>query len=220
MERAYYHCQHCHQGHCPSDAVRGLSAAETTPGALEVISMAGVLASFAHAAEDVLRRLAGLRGHRDTPDRDGGQGCRRPPQRRLSLRPGHALGLAQGCRGKDLCLHRHRRHRGPQQGPKAAAAEGKMATLAMVYNPVPEDRRRWARSRARRPPWQVRYPASLHSQAGLGNRCVVRRPRWDRSGRAPACAFGRRGRAGSLAAASLRPGGGGDFGLPPTIVRL
>ena len=31
-----------------------------------------------------------------------------------------------------------------QQGPGGAAAEGRMAYVGMVYNPVPDDRRRWA----------------------------------------------------------------------------
>ncbi len=32
----------------------------------------------------------------------------------------------------------------PQQGPAAAKADGRMATVAMIYNPIPEDRARWA----------------------------------------------------------------------------
>lgn len=39
----------------------GLTAADTTPGALEVVSMAGVLGGFAAAAGVVLRRMSGLR---------------------------------------------------------------------------------------------------------------------------------------------------------------
>ncbi|HEU5117736.1 MAG TPA: hypothetical protein VFT74_14000 [Isosphaeraceae bacterium] len=57
----------------------------------------------------------------------------------------------------------------PQQGSGARKAEGRMCTMAMVYNPIPEDRDRWARpSASRRPPWQARYVASLEDQASLG----------------------------------------------------
>jgi hypothetical protein len=34
-----------------------------------------------------------------------------------------------------------------------------MATVAMVYNPIPEDRARWADPAGRRPPRQARYLA-------------------------------------------------------------
>jgi hypothetical protein len=56
----------------------------------------------------------------------------------------------------------------PQQGPGGAAADARMATVAMVYDPVPEDRRRWAKPSGPRPPCQARHLASLHGQASLG----------------------------------------------------
>jgi hypothetical protein len=155
FERAYYHCPHCHQGTCPSEAVLGLTAADTTLGALEVVSMAGVLGSFADAAEDVLRRLSGLRLSESTVARlteavgqDVGD----------RLNTGEVFGPAtpwawhQDAEGK-TCAYLALDATGvPQQGPKASAAEGKMATVAMVYirsrrvasrgpSPRPGDRR-------------------------------------------------------------------------------
>jgi hypothetical protein len=57
----------------------------------------------------------------------------------------------------------------PQQGPDGAAAEGKMATVGMIYNPVPEDSIQWADPTAkRRPPWHARYLATLEGQTTLG----------------------------------------------------
>jgi hypothetical protein len=45
-----------------------------------------------------------------------------------------------------------------------------MVAVAMVYNPVPEDRSRWARPAARhRPGWRARYVASLEGQSALGD---------------------------------------------------
>jgi hypothetical protein len=43
-----------------------------------------------------------------------------------------------------------------------------MATVAMIYNPIPEDRARWANPQGSRPPWQARFLASLEGQAALG----------------------------------------------------
>src|SRR5262249_49447235 len=55
----------------------------------------------------------------------------------------------------------------PQQGPDRVAAEGRMASVAMVYNPIPEQRERWAKPTGPRPPWEARYVASLEGQGAL-----------------------------------------------------
>jgi hypothetical protein len=56
------------------------------------------------------------------------------------------------------------------QGPHGATAEGRMAAVGMVYNPVPEDRTRWARPQGRAPQFQARYVAGLEGQAPLAER--------------------------------------------------
>jgi hypothetical protein len=55
-----------------------------------------------------------------------------------------------------------------QQGPKGAKADGRMATVAMVYNPVPQDKQRWARPTGRCPDFQARYLAGLNGLETLG----------------------------------------------------
>jgi len=169
--RAYYHCRSCRQGHFPSETTLGLTTAEVTPGALEVVAMAGVLGSFADAASTVLRRLGGLRlsestvqRHTETAGRDVGR----------RLNDGEVFGPAKpwewhkDAEGETCAYLAIDATSVPQQGPEARAAEGKMATVAMIYNSVPESRDRRARPTKKRPPWQVRYLASLHGQAGLG----------------------------------------------------
>jgi hypothetical protein len=53
------------------------------------------------------------------------------------------------------------------QGPEDAAAEGRMAAVGMIDNPVPEDPARWARPRGRAPRFMARYVAGLQGQASL-----------------------------------------------------
>ena len=60
VERAYYYCPHCHQGHCPGDALFGLDKSDLTSGAAELTSLAGTLDNFARAAEVVLSKMSGL----------------------------------------------------------------------------------------------------------------------------------------------------------------
>src|SRR5262245_21427580 len=67
--RHYYHCRHCGQGVSPLDQSLGLSAADLTPAADEVVCLAGVQDSFATAAVKVLTRLSGLRVSESTAER-------------------------------------------------------------------------------------------------------------------------------------------------------
>lgn len=133
--------------------------------------MAGVLGGFADAAGVVLRRMSGLRFSESTVQRlTEKAGC--DVGRRLN--DGEVFGPAKpwewhrDAEGKTCAYIAIDATGVPQQGPGARAAEGKMATVAMVYNSVPESRDRWARPTAKHPAWQVRYLTSLHGQAGLG----------------------------------------------------
>src|SRR5690606_23552800 len=55
-----------------------------------------------------------------------------------------------------------------QQGHRGARADGRMATVAMVYNPVPEARDRRARPDGPTPRFRARYLAGLEGAAALG----------------------------------------------------
>ncbi|CAN5903399.1 hypothetical protein BH23PLA1_BH23PLA1_43720 [soil metagenome] len=54
LERAYYHCRHCHTGMVPWDEILRLSPRALTPGASEVVCIAGAVDSFAEASEVVM----------------------------------------------------------------------------------------------------------------------------------------------------------------------
>lgn len=133
--------------------------------------MAGILGSFANAADDVLRRLAGLRvsessvqRHTEAIGRDVGE----------RLDAGQTFGPAKpwdwhrDADGKTCAAISLDATGVPQQGPEASAAESKMATVAMIYNPIPESPAQWAKPNSPRPSGQVRYLATLHGAAGLG----------------------------------------------------
>src|SRR6266436_9842828 len=58
--RGYYHCRNCHHGHFPWDELLRLSPQRLTPGAQEVVCLAGIKESFGKAAGRTLSKLAGL----------------------------------------------------------------------------------------------------------------------------------------------------------------
>src|SRR5207253_3252250 len=65
----YYYCPRRRHGHCPWDQTLRRKAGDLTPASEAVASLAGVLSSFAEAAEKVLPRLANLRLSESTVER-------------------------------------------------------------------------------------------------------------------------------------------------------
>jgi hypothetical protein len=157
VERAYYHCKHCHTGHCPRDAALGLAASDLTAGAWQLAALAGTLGSFADAAEKILPRLAGLRLAESTVER-AAERAGAEVGRRLAF--GQTFGPARDWEwSKDAqgqsCAYGAADLTGVgMQGEGGAAAEGRMAAVAMVYNPGR--------------PGQARYLAGLGPLAELG----------------------------------------------------
>jgi hypothetical protein len=171
LDRAYYHCQACGRGTIPWDEALGLSRQAMTPGSRELVGLVGAVDSFGEAADLVLRKTSGLRVSESTVERTceavGGDIGRR-------LADGETFGAGtpwpwhKDAEGK-TCAYVALDLTGlGMQGPNGSAAEGRMAAVAMVYNPVPEDRARWADPAGRTPAFRARYVAGLEGQAALG----------------------------------------------------
>jgi hypothetical protein len=163
--RHYYLCKHCHRGTSPRDALLGLGEHDLTPAAAEVVSLAGLLASFAEAAEKTLPRLAGLRVCESTVERVTEAAGRRLAE---ALAAGQTFGGPQpwawhkDAEGLTVAYLLADSTGVGMQGPGGAEAEGRMANVMAIANPVPEERARWADpSRRAPPPWQARYLAAL-----------------------------------------------------------
>lgn len=169
--RAYYHCRECGTGTVPWDETLGLSRRALTPGANEVICLAGAVDSFSEAADVVLRKLSGLRVSESTVQRTS-EAAGRDIGMRLAV--GETFGgnepwaWHKDAEGK-TCAYVSLDLTGVgMQGTGGAAAEGRMIAVGMVYNPVPENPAQWARPQGRMPQFQARYVASLGGQASLG----------------------------------------------------
>ena len=171
LRRAYYHCKTCRSGFCPWDQVLDLDSSGTTPAAREVMSLAGAVEAFGQAAS-FLRRMSGLRRSESSVQRTAeavGADLGRRLARGETFGAASAWNWHKDADGKSCAYISIDATGTPQQGPKGVKAEGRMCTVAMIYNPIPEDRDRWAQPKARRrPPWQARYVASLEGQAAVG----------------------------------------------------
>jgi hypothetical protein len=162
LERAYYHCRHCGSGHCPRDAQLRLTGEDLTPAAREAVSLAGLLGSFAEAAERVLPKLAGLRVAESSAERtteaagaDLGARLRAGETFGPALDwpwPADALGRTCGYVSVDATGV-------GMQGPGAGRAQGRMAYVGLIFSPDPDGG-----------PAQSRAAAGLRGLADLGER--------------------------------------------------
>jgi hypothetical protein len=171
LERAYYHCPGCRAGASPWDRTLGLGADALSAAASEAVCLAGLLSSFAEAGDVTLPKLAGLHLSESTVERATEAAGRDVGDR---LAAGEVFGPARDwawhkdAEGK-TCAYVSLDATGVgQQGEGGAKAEGKMVTVAMVYNPVPGARDRRARPGGPPPRFDARYLAGAGGMAALG----------------------------------------------------
>jgi hypothetical protein len=149
----------------PWDQTLGLSPRRLTPAASEVASLAGVEVSFGRSAEVTLRKMSGLRLSESTVERvteEAGQRLATLLEAKQTLGDTEHWQWQRDARGK-TCAYVSLDATGVrQQGPRGAAAEGKMAYVAMLYNPDSEHDER------RPKPHQVRYLAGFYALDALG----------------------------------------------------
>jgi hypothetical protein len=170
VEWGYYHCPHCHQGHCPIDDVLGLDCTDLTSGAAELTTLAGTLESFARASAVILPKLCGLRLAESTVERTTetiGAELGRAIEAKVSFDAATSWDWHKDAEGATCAYVSIDATGVGRQGPGGVAAEGEMIAVGMVYNPVPEDRAQWANPQGRRPSFQARYVASIEGQEAV-----------------------------------------------------
>jgi hypothetical protein len=159
MPRAYYYCRQCGHGHCPWEAILGLTSQDLTPGACELTSLVGVVSPFEEVSQRALPKLAGIRICESTAQRTTESAGRRLSE---TLASGVTLGKSaawdwsKDATGK-TCAYVSLDATGVgQQGPKGAKAEGKMVYVGMIFNARDDG------------PSQARYLAGLYDLDELG----------------------------------------------------
>ena len=221
LDRAYHHCRSCGAGTVPWDETLGPSRQVPTPGAKELVCVAGAVDSFGEAAGVVLKELAGLRASESTVER-ASEAVGHDIGRRLAACetfgasaawPWHKDAEGETCAYVSLDLTGL-----GMQGPDGRAAEGRMAAVGMIYNPVPEDPARWSRPRAT----AAAAPGAVRGRVegpGVVGRADAEAGRPDRHGSGPTVdrSLGCRGGRGRPAAGEFRPRRGRNPRLLPRL---
>ena len=145
VQRAYYYCGRCKQSYMPYDEALGL-VDEISPGLMPLVCLAGTLLPFADAAEDVLKRFAGVRVSASTVLRcTEGEGERL----RAQLKEGRMVEptsrepkwTAPRKEGQPAAYVGLDAFSVPMQGAGASKAEHRMLYTALLYTPDKEHTR-------------------------------------------------------------------------------
>jgi len=155
----------------PWDETLRLSTDALTPSAREVACLVGILSSFAEGSTTALPKLTGLHLGESTVERTT-EAAGRDVGARLArgevFGPSRDWDWHKDAEGKTCAYVSIDATGVRQQGPEGAKAEGRMVTVAMVYNPVPEIKERRAHPDKPVPRFNVRYTAGLDGIAALG----------------------------------------------------
>lgn len=140
MRRAYYHCRRCRHGHFPLDGRIGLEHG-LSPGVQPLVALAGVLGSFADAAEDLLRRFCGLTVCPSTVQRLTESAGGRAQQQQRAGRPIAAAVEQPAWKLEVPEREATAAYLGldafsvPMQGPDGGAADHRMLYVGLLYTP-------------------------------------------------------------------------------------
>lgn len=116
----------------------GLDAGDLTPGAKRVITLAGTMGSFAEAADRTLKEMSGLTLSESTIERTAeriGTELARRLAAGATFGPAQPWDWSQDADGKTFACISADLTGVRMQGLKGSAAEGRMAAVAMVWNP-------------------------------------------------------------------------------------
>lgn len=145
VRRAYYYCGRCQQSFIPYDDVLGL-VDDISPGLMPLVCLAGTLAPFADAAQDVLKRFSGVRVSASTVLRcTEGEGERLRAQqkagRMVEPTQPEPKWTTPPKEGQPVAYVGLDAFSVPMQGFQATKAEHRMLYTALLYTPEKEHSR-------------------------------------------------------------------------------
>ena len=170
-QRAYYYCRSCGRGFAPWDSRVGLSDHRLSPAVERLSALSGAVADSFEKGAELLREMAGIRLSESTVQRTTEAVGERiaghlQKGRLIGAKKAwnwyrDALGNTVGYIAIDATGVR-------QQGPHAAKADGRMAYVGMIFNPLPDRERVFEKLPRPGASMQARYVSGLYPLADMG----------------------------------------------------
>ncbi|MCA1704464.1 MAG: ISKra4 family transposase [Actinobacteria bacterium] len=168
--RAYYYCRTCGHGFAPWDGRTGLKAHRLSPAVERLATLCGAVADSFGKGRELLRETTGIRLSESTVQRTTeavGQRIAAHLQKGRLIGPKQAwdwhrdgLGDTVGYIAIDATGVR-------QQGPHGEKAEGRMAYVGMIFNPLPDRERVFEDLPKPGTDMQARYVSGLYPLADM-----------------------------------------------------
>lgn len=170
-KRAYYYCGGCGHGSFPWDQEVGLTDQNLTPGTERLATLAGAVADGFERGSDLLEEMAAIRLSESTTQRTTEATGERIA---AAFAKGQTFGAAQSWNWYLDALSQRVAYVSldatgvPQQGPNGEKAEGRMAYVGMVFNPLPDPTRVFEGIPKPGSRMQARYVSGLYPLAEMG----------------------------------------------------
>ena len=170
-QRTYYYCRRCGQGQYPFDQHAGLPAHQLTPAVERLASLAGAVASSFDKGAELLQEMSGVDLSESTVQRtteDLGDRIAGLLAQGVTFGPRVVWPWRRDAQGRTVAYLSLDATGIRQQGPKGQAAEGRMAYVGSIFNPLPPKERVEPIPNARRERMQARYLSGLYALEEMG----------------------------------------------------
>ncbi len=170
-QRSYYYCRRCGKGQCPFDHQAGIPAHQLTPAVERLASLAGAVASSFEKGAELLEEMSAVDLSESTLQRTTEDvGARMAALLAAGVTVGPRVVWKWQCdaQGRTVAYASIDATGTRQQGPKGQAAEGRMAYVGSIFNPVPPKERVQPVPNAKREQMQARYLAGLYTLDDMG----------------------------------------------------
>ena len=169
--RAYYYCRRCGQGRCPFDQHAAIPEHNVTPAVERLASLAGGVSPSFEKGSDLLEEMSGVRLSEATTQRtteDVGLRIAALLGRGITPGPRVVWQWHKDAKGRTVAYLSIDATGTRQQGPNGGRAEGRMAYVGSIFNPLPPEEVVQPIANAKRPRLQARYLSGLYGLDEMG----------------------------------------------------
>jgi hypothetical protein len=169
--RAYYYCRRCGKGICPFDQHAGMPAQQLTPAVEQLASLAGGVSPSFEKGADLLDEMSGVRLSESTVQRtteDVGARIAGLLGQGITFGPRVVWKWRHDARGRKVAYLSIDATGTRQQAKGGGHAEGRMAYVGSVFNPLPPDELAEDTRPSKREVMHARYISGLYKLEEMG----------------------------------------------------